>query len=141
MSILLVRHATAAKRTRWEGDDRLRPLDERGLKQAAELPAALRQYEPVHIYSSPSLRCRQTVEPLAEELGLRIQEASALAEGTDASATLALARELGERDAVFCTHGDVVEALLGEESEKGSTWVLELVGGDIIRRAYLPPAA
>lgn len=119
MSILLVRHATAGKRKRWRGDDRLRPLDERGLRQAAGLPAALSDYEVKAIYSSPYVRCRQTVEPLAAELGLELQEREELAEGARRSAVLELAGKDDPGTVVLCTHGDVVNDLLGEETEKG----------------------
>ena len=140
MSILLVRHATAGKRKQWEGDDRLRPLDERGRDQAARLTKALRRFTIDGIYTSPYVRCRQTVEPLAEALGLEVEERDELAEGAGRSA-LALALGLGEGTAVLCTHGDVVVDLLGEESKKGSTWVLEVEGGRVTRRQYLPPPA
>ncbi len=141
MTILLVRHATAGKRKRWQGDDRLRPLDDRGLEQAAKLTAVLEPYGIERICSSPYIRCRQTVEPLAELLGLDIQERDELAEGAGREAALALARELSESTPVLCTHGDIVLALLGEESKKGSAWVLELADGELIRIEYLPPLA
>jgi 8-oxo-dGTP diphosphatase len=141
MSILLVRHAMAGKRKQWQGDDRLRPLDERGRAQAANLTTALRSFRIEGIYTSPYVRCRQTVEPLAEALGLEIEERDELAEGAGRSAALALANALGERTAVLCTHGDVVVDLLGEESKKGSTLVLELVDGRLTRHDYLAPPA
>ena len=34
MIVLLVRHARAGDRSEWEGDDRLRPLDKKGRRQA-----------------------------------------------------------------------------------------------------------
>jgi hypothetical protein len=40
---------------------------------------------------------------------------------------------------VLCTHGDVFVELLGEESPKGSTWILELANGELERLEYLPP--
>lgn len=141
MTILLVRHATAGKRERWQGDDRLRPLDEHGVEQAAKLTAVLEPYGIGRICSSPYTRCRQTVEPVAERLGLDIQERDELAEGAGREAALALARELSESTPVLCTHGDIVFALLGEESKKGSTWVLELADDELIRIEYLPPLA
>ena len=140
MSILLVRHATAGKRKRWHGDDRLRPLDDRGREQAARLPAALGDYEVERIYSSPYVRCVQTVEPLATELGLEIEHRDELAEGAGPRA-VDLARKTGDRTIVLCTHGDVVNDLLDEETEKGSTSVLELVDGHVVKRDYLPPPA
>ena len=40
--VVLLRHAKAGKRTEWRGDDRLRPLDPSGERQATELAAAAR---------------------------------------------------------------------------------------------------
>jgi phosphohistidine phosphatase SixA len=140
VSILLVRHASAGKRKQWRGDDRLRPLDEQGREQAARLPAAFREFRIDRICSSPYVRCRQTVEPLALALGREIEERDELAEGAGRYAPLALAFELGEHTAVLCTHGDVIFDLLGEETNKGSTCVLEVVDGRLSRRDYLSPA-
>jgi 8-oxo-dGTP diphosphatase len=140
MSFLLVRHASAGKRKQWSGDDRLRPLDEQGREQAARLPAALSEFRIDRICSSPYVRCRQTVEPLALALDLEIEERDELAEGAGRYAPLALAFELGGQTAVLCTHGDVIFDLLGEETDKGSTCVLEIVDGRLTRRGYLPPA-
>ena len=93
------------------------------------------------IYSSPYVRCRETVEPLARRLGIAIEDRDELAEGAGKGSALALAREIGRKTAVLCTHGDVVVDLLSEESEKGSTWVLEISDDRVTRRAYLPPRA
>jgi phosphohistidine phosphatase SixA len=139
MSILLVRHAPAGKRKQWHGDDRLRPLDREGRKQAEQLPEVLEEFRIDRIYSSPYVRCRQTVEPLALALDLEIEERDELAEGAGRYAPLALTFELGERTAVLCTHGDVIVDLVGDETEKGSTCVLELVDGRLARRQYVPP--
>ena len=139
MTILLVRHASAGKRKQWHGDDRLRPLDKKGRAQAARLPAAFREFAIDRICSSPYVRCRETVEPLARALGLMIEERDELAEGAGCYAPLALVFELAEQTAVLCTHGDVIYELLGEEIEKGSTSTLELVEGEVVRRGYFPP--
>ena len=73
MSLLLIRHSTAGDRESWEGDDRLRPVDERGRRQSEALIDALAGYTIDRIVSSPYLRCVQTVEPLAEARGLEIE--------------------------------------------------------------------
>lgn len=100
----------------------------------------LSEYGVERVLTSPYARCRETVEPLAHALALAIEERPELAEGARRAEALALARELGGATAVLCTHGDVVEELLGEESEKGSTWVLiPLPDGRLGRREYLPP--
>jgi 8-oxo-(d)GTP phosphatase len=141
MGLLLVRHAAAGQRKQWEGDDRLRPLDERGREQAARIADVLSGFAVERIYSSPYVRCRETVAPLAGRLGLRIEDRDELAEGAGRPAAVALVKEVDPTPAVLCTHGDVVLALLGDESEKGSTWVLEVVDGRVMRREYLPPPA
>ena len=138
MPLLVVRHASAGKRREWQGDDRLRPLDEKGRRQAAGLPSLLAQFEIARIASSPYLRCTQTVEPLSEQQGLSIEERHELEEGASLEATLVLLRELGD-DAVLCTHGDVLVNLFGETGRKGSTRVAELREAGPAVLEYLPP--
>ena len=141
MTILLVRHARAGERKAWEGDDRLRPLDERGRRQAEGLVDLLRGHRPSRVLSSGYVRCRESVEPLARTLGLTVEEREELAEGASAEEVLSLASTLAEDVVVLCTHGDVVVELLGEESKKGSSWVLRLEGDTLARVEYLPPPA
>lgn len=140
MAELLVRHAKAGKRKDWEGDDRLRPLDDRGWRQAEGLVEALLAYPIARLASSGATRCVQTLEPLAEVLGLEIEPRRELEEGATRDETLALMTELGE-GAVLCTHGDILENLFGEEGQKGSTRVVELENGVPVVREYLPPPA
>jgi 8-oxo-dGTP diphosphatase len=141
VTVLLVRHATAGHSTS-APDDHLRPLDERGWEQAEGLVDVLAPYDVPRILTSPYVRCRQTVEPLARALRLPIEELSELAEGSSAEDVLRLVGSLDGETAVLCTHGDVVYELLGEESKKGSTWVLEVApDGGLARREYLPPPA
>jgi 8-oxo-dGTP diphosphatase len=138
--LLVVRHARAGKAREWEGDDRLRPIDEKGRRQAAGLAGLLARFEIIRIASSSYLRCTQTVEPLSEQRGLPIEERREVEEGAAPEATLALLRELGD-EAVFCTHGDVLENLFGEAGQKGSTRVVELRDGEPVVLEYLPPPA
>ncbi|MGH3037075.1 MAG: SixA phosphatase family protein [Gaiellaceae bacterium] len=141
MTVILVRHAAAGERSRWSGDDRLRPLDGRGRRQATELADALASRGVERVLTSPYVRCRQTVDPLAEALGLAVEERVELAEGAGAAAIVQLVGRLRGAVAVLCTHGDVIAAVLGEESEKGSAWVLEPdAGGGLSPREYLHPA-
>jgi 8-oxo-(d)GTP phosphatase len=141
MTILLVRHARAGKAKEWQGDDRLRPLDARGRAQAEGLVDLLRGYEPTAILSSGALRCVQTVGPLATVLGQEIEEREGLAEGAGTEDVLGLVSNLPDDVVVLCTHGDVIEKVLGEESAKGSTWVLRQDGDELTRVEYLPAAA
>lgn len=141
MPLLLVRHARAGRRESWAGDDRLRPLDKRGHRQAEALVAALARFGPERVLSSPYLRCTQTVEPLAAALGLTVEEADELAEGAGRERALALLSRLGTETAVLCTHGDLVEELVGTESTKGSTWLLGTAANGFRPLECFPPPA
>jgi len=136
--LLVVRHACAGNPAEWEGDDRLRPLDEKGLRQARGLPSLLAEYALDRLVSSAALRCTQTLEPLAAERGLQVETAPELMEGASGEETLGLVRELADR-AALCTHGDVLEHLFGEAGKKGSTRVIELRDGEPVVLEYLPP--
>jgi len=76
---VLVRHASAGDRHGWAGDDRLRPLDARGRRQAAQLVELLRPLDMRRVVSSPYVRCVETVEPLAAALGLPVERDDLLA--------------------------------------------------------------
>jgi phosphohistidine phosphatase SixA len=140
--VLLVRHADAGDRSAWVGDDSKRPLDETGRGQAEVLVHVLEDRDVSRIFSSPYLRCTQTVEPLAVARRLPVEHRAELAEGASKDDVLALLDVAGKTGSVvLCTHGDVIEAVLGRESEKGSTWALEHRGGELSSVEYLPAAA
>jgi 8-oxo-dGTP diphosphatase len=75
----LVPHCSSVSRDGWAGDHDVRPLSEVGLQQAAALVAALGT-DIDAVFSSPALRCHQTVEPLASAAGREITVVDALAE-------------------------------------------------------------
>lgn len=120
MTSVLVRHASAGKPADWDRDDRLRPLDARGRRQAAALVELLRVVGVRRVVSSPYVRCLETVEPLAAALGLAIEEDDNLAEGAGTAASALLA----EAGLVACTHGDVAAELLGYGLKKGAAAVV-----------------
>jgi phosphohistidine phosphatase SixA len=119
MTVILLRHASAGDRNAWDGDDRLRPLDERGQAQALALRDLLQARGVKRVISSPYVRCTQTVAPLE----LEIIPDDRLAEGARAEGALELLRAAD--DAVACTHGDVIEAVLGHGLKKGAGVVLD----------------
>ena len=149
MPIYVVRHAKAGDRERWEDDDALRPLTKPGRAQADGLVLLYRDFVIKAVYSSPFLRCVQTVEPLARARKLSIKTSPALAEGAglDAAMELMTAHE----NAVYCTHGDIVVELMDElvdkelieEAEgdiaKASTWIVSFRAGKPASARYLPP--
>lgn len=141
MRALLVRHARAGARAEWAGDDRLRPLDARGRRQAERLADRLGELGATRLLSSPYLRCIQTLEPAARQLGLELEQRDELAEGASAAEVLALLEELAGFVPALSTHGDVIEAVLGDrEAKKGAVWVVEAAGGRLRPERYLPPA-
>lgn len=154
MPWLLVRHARAGSRKGWEGPDIERPLSKKGRRQADGLVEILEPYAVKRILSSPYVRCTQTVEPLAEALGLEIEMRAELAEGAPAEDAVGLVRQHAGTTAVFCTHGDIVpavlEALAREDGvdlprdydyAKGSVWELDEVNGKVVSARYLSAPA
>src|SRR5919197_761051 len=61
--LLLIRHASAGERKHWRGDDRLRPLDARGRRQAGRLGEGLAGHPGAGVLSSPVVCCVPTGEP------------------------------------------------------------------------------
>lgn len=141
--VFLVRHASAGDRARWLRDDRERPLDDEGRRQAVALARPLGGYPLVRLVSSPYDRCLQTLEPLSSALARPVEQAPALAEGRSLDGVRSLVARLGAGPVVLCTHGDVMEALLGPDAPcaKGATWLLAGVGGALRPVRYWPPAA
>ncbi len=151
MRVFLVRHAKAQKRPDWHGSDENRPLTAGGRRQAFGFASALGGTRIRRIVSSPALRCRQTVAPLAFQTGVPLESDARLFEGKGAEGALALLRQLPDGTVVLSSHGDVIPELLGRleaagvdvddklRCAKGSAWLLEGPGRDVARATYLPP--
>ena len=72
---VLVRHARAGTKLRDRAKDFERGLDRKGQEVALLLPEAIADFmKPEVVISSPFRRCVQTVEPLAQALGLPVVE-------------------------------------------------------------------
>ena len=121
---LIVRHADALGRSSWQGNDLERPLSIKGERQAAEIAVKLATSGVRRILSSPAERCLTTVAPLAKTVGVELERADFLVEGSDGA--VALRRLVGEASKlaaeatlVACSHGDVITAALRELARKG----------------------
>ena len=141
MIVYLVRHATAGHRATWDGDDRLRPLDERGRRQAEALVGQLEGRDFGRIVSSPYARCVETVVPLSQVRGIELELEQVLGEPADLDGALALFRA-SPVPLVASIHGDLAEELLGSKLKKGSTAVLDLdaAGGLEVLERLAPQA-
>jgi phosphohistidine phosphatase SixA len=125
VTLLIIRHARAGEREEWEGDDRRRPLDERGRKQAVDLVDALSDYKLTRILSSPFDRCVQTVDRLADARGLEIEGRDELGEERQLDDGVELVRSLLDQAVAVCGHGGLSDALVGVSQKKGETLVLD----------------
>ena len=123
--MLLIRHARAGERAEWSADDRRRPLNKRGRKQAADLVVALSDYPLTRILSSPYDRCVETVEPLAQDRGLEIEIHDEFGEEHQLEEGVELARSLLDQDVAACGHGGLSDALAGVTQKKGEALVLD----------------
>jgi broad specificity phosphatase PhoE len=111
MRLFVVRHVKAGVRSRWKGPDEQRPASKTGRAQAVALADRLEPEDVSAVISSPSLRCVQTVEPLADRLGLKVEIDERLGEDSPLEAVLAVVRDAPDR-AVLCSHGDVIPELI-----------------------------
>ncbi len=151
MTTYLVRHASAGLRDDADPTDEDRPLDDTGIVQASKLTSWLR-HEPIDtIVSSPFLRCRQSVQPLADALGLEVTISDDLAEGTPIERSWALLASVASGTAVLCSHGDVIPDLIRRAQmrgmhvpgksgcAKGSVWTLQHWEGEVFATGIYTP--
>ena len=151
MTTYLVRHASAGLRNDADPTDEERTLDPTGIVQASKLTSWLR-HEPIDtILSSPYLRCRQTVAPLAEALGLEVTISDELGEGTPIERSWELLASVAGGTAVLCSHGDVIPDLIRRAQlrgmhvpgksgcAKGSVWTLQLWVDDAFATGIYTP--
>ena len=83
--LVVLRHAKAVRRSDWSrvrdaGPDEARPLRSEGHAQAQALVPLLTAYGPTRLVSSAALRCVDTVDPYAADLGVRVEVDSRLTE-------------------------------------------------------------
>lgn len=149
VEVLLIRHAHAGKRG--ADHDDLRPLSNKGARQAAAIAARLRDVPLLRTLTSPYLRCIQTIEPLAAMLGTEVEQLVGLGEGAGPGPALGLV-ESATAPIAICTHGDVLGEVLmllerrgvdldGDALAKGCTWRLTVADGSVTRARYEAPPA
>lgn len=153
-TLYLVRHAKAGDRSRWTGDDVLRPLSGKGRRQAVSLCERLLPLVGVRsealLLSSAYLRCQQTLEPLAARLHSQVHADDRLTEGSGFEGVLAMISDIPD-GSVMCSHGDVIPDVIAAlerrrtrlmtppDWRKGTVWVLERSGTSIESATVWPP--
>jgi 8-oxo-dGTP diphosphatase len=154
-TLLIVRHGTAGSKSRYKGDDRKRPLDKRGRGQAESLVGQLLAFGATELYAAPRTRCHQTLEPLADELGVTISDVPALTEEAYAEDRQAGRRsirnivEATDGTPVICTQGKVIPDFIEwwcardgvrpdkSRNRKGSMWVLSYFDGKLVAADHI----
>ena len=153
-TVLVVRHGTAGRKSRFKGDDTKRPLDKQGRAQAEALVAQLLAFGATDVYAADRVRCQQTVEPLAAELGVSIHSEHTLTEEAYAKNPKRARRRIVEIAArqgtpVICSQGKVIPDMIAwwcerdgvradkSRNHKGSTWVLSLSGGRLVAADHI----
>ena len=153
-TVLVVRHGTAGSKARYKGDDRKRPLDKHGRAQAESLVGQLLAFGATEVHAAPRVRCHQTLGPLAEELGVVIQDEPSLTEEAYADGHGAARRRLleiatADGTPAVCSQGKVIPDLISwwcdrdgvrpdkSRNRKGSTWVLSLAGDRLIAADHI----
>lgn len=154
-TLLLVRHAHAGRRSRYKGDDRLRPLDRLGREQARQLAGLLADFGAQQVHAADRVRCEQTVEPVATTLNVPIQLEPQLSEESYRSdpdkahkRILEIAADQSAIHAV-CSQGKVIPPMMrwwadhedislpAKRNRKGSVWVLSLVDGRLVAADHI----
>lgn len=154
-TFLLVRHAKAGRRSQYRGDDRLRPLDKNGRRQAAALVDVLEAFGAQQVFAADRVRCIATVAPLADRLGTDVAVEPMLTEEafrTDPGATcermVELARDSSQIRAV-CSQGKVIPPVMQwwtqrdgvrlapNRNRKASVWVVSLADGVMVAADHI----
>ena len=151
MAIYLIRHAKAGSRSAWTESDSTRPLDDSGLRQSTAIAQYWGHAAPVAVFSSPRLRCVQTVTPLADRFGMEVQVEPDIEEDTPFERALRVVEDAAD-GTVFCSHGDVIpdviDALIRRGMNvngmsgalrKGAMFVLHRENGRFVTADYVAP--
>lgn len=154
IALHLLRHAHAGDAMRWTGDDDVRPLSEKGIRQSERLGRLLAGFDeaPDVFITSPRLRASQTADIVARALDARVVVDERLAQPLDLAAIEAILGDAGRADRpCLVGHDPDFSEMLGDllglsavPMRKGAIARVDvpdrhLVAGDGILRYLLPP--
>jgi phosphohistidine phosphatase len=120
--LYIVRHAWAEEQGESYPDDERRPLTKSGRKRFRKIIKRLakRGFNPLHVATSPLVRCRQTAEIIAKHVdsGPQVTNLDALAPGSSLEPLIAWTRLQSEGDGAWVGHspdvGRLTASLIGE---------------------------
>jgi 8-oxo-dGTP diphosphatase len=156
---ILLRHGSAGDRGTFPGDDRERPLDETGLRQAEALVPLLSGHRIERVLSADVLRCVDTVRPYGAVSGITVESEPLLSEtGYPANPDAALRRTAAVVAArvptVVCSQGGVIDDLVtalcktyghrvpsDPSARKGTFWTMHFAGDEMValeKQSVLP---
>ena len=124
IELYFLRHAHAGDPAAFEGPDEIRPLSEKGERQADRLGRFLNHqgFGPDAIISSPKVRAARTAEIVALHLGQKVGIDERLADMLD----------VGTIEAILAEHGDPQKPVLVGHDPDFSALVAELSGANEI---------
>ncbi len=146
--VYLVRHANAGVRSKWKGPDKTRPLTEKGRQQSLGIADILARHPVTEIWSSPALRCIETVGPTSDYIGEEIQVSKDLKEFTDIDVIYEYLSSIGPGSIAVSTHKDWIAPLIKDLDSrrvklrgtrkwpKASIWILDLEDGKVTSGVY-----
>lgn len=144
--VILLRHAVAVPRKRWDGEERDRPLLPEGRAVAEALVPVLTAYGAALLIASPYARCVATLKPTARSAGADLTLEPALGQDADPDAARAWVRQAVKsgQTTIACTHRPVLPELLAESRlgravhsgrralAPGEAWVLHTRDGRVV---------
>lgn len=115
--VIIVRHAKAKPRSSWSAAEGERPLAATGKRQAISVCRLLEAWRPEKVYSSPWVRCMQTVISYNKSTGVPIKEKPALTEAAHKRSPKKAGKvveSLFEKSSpiALCTHRPVLPTVL-----------------------------
>jgi len=160
--LVVVRHASAGRRSAWRGADALRPLDKLGRRQATGVVPLLCAYALDRALSADVVRCLETIAPYVESRGLTVEAEPLFSEdgyraAPEPAADCLLELASVRRPTVLASQGKAIPGLMKalcaaldapvpEDTaiRKGGLWVLHLAAGadprpDIVSMERLDP--
>lgn len=141
--VYLMRHGNAGIRSKWNGPDKKRPLTERGQQQALGMAEILARHPVTEVWSSPAIRCVQSVSTIADNTDSVVETSKALKEFTELDKIYKFLGNLGPGSIVVSSHKDWIGPLIKDLDSKkvplrgsrkwpkASIWVLDLVDGKV----------